>query len=235
MIRTTRTSQDGFTLIELLVVVAIIAILAALLLPALQKARDSAKGTVCVNNLRQLVLIQTMYASDYDDRLIPVSQAGGGLGENWPSKMAAMKLLNQSLYALDTTSYYANNYSGAKVVPPLLYCPSDPWGTKMFDAGNGTWHGATYSQFVDVFGWPGAGSPLPPAWQFWARLSEVAKQPWYMERDTGRGGREGWRYEEYDSSWVVIAARNHRGGRNVAWGDGHVQFLHAGELLVLPP
>lgn len=76
-------NRSAFTLIELLVVVAIIAVLASLLLPALGRARAKALGTSCGGNQKQVFLAMTMYADEHDDFLPPNGSKLNNIRQYW--------------------------------------------------------------------------------------------------------------------------------------------------------
>ena len=81
-----KSKNDGnsrFTLIELLVVVAVIAILVAMLMPALSKAKDLANRTVCISNLKQLGTALHIYANKHNGWLPPFHDSSSGAYTNW--------------------------------------------------------------------------------------------------------------------------------------------------------
>jgi prepilin-type N-terminal cleavage/methylation domain-containing protein len=84
--------KAGFTLVELLVVIAIIALLMAILIPALNRAREQGKRVVCLSNLRQLMLAWILYADDNDDLII------NGDTEEYTYMYAAGRAFNDSHY-----------------------------------------------------------------------------------------------------------------------------------------
>jgi len=96
----------GFTLIELLVVIAIIAILAAILFPVFAKAREKARQTSCLNNVKQMSLAILQYAQDYDEKMMPRYYTG----YNW-DKQIAPYIKNTQIFMCPSTNAYSYGYA----------------------------------------------------------------------------------------------------------------------------
>jgi len=102
----------AFTLIELLVVISIIALLIAILMPALNKAREQATGSVCLGNQKNLMLAYIMYADENDDRVV-----GGYASESQTANLACN--YQWAYYPQDDDGFPADKYGG--IIPTLQY------------------------------------------------------------------------------------------------------------------
>jgi len=115
-------SKKGFTLIELLVVIAIIGILAAILLPALARAREAARRASCANNLKQCGLSMKMYAGEHNGDFPPVAWwLGSGEDCNANPVSSTSNITGRFFYGFDVDEMYPDYFSD----PAVLVCPSD--------------------------------------------------------------------------------------------------------------
>ena len=213
--KSARSGRAAFTLIELLVVIAIIAILAAMLLPALASAKELAKKTACLSNLRQLSLAEVMFVDEHEGRHYPRTRS--------------------PFWVVGLRDYF--------VEPKVLVCPSDPsqgrtsstYGTNdlphsfIINAWNDYFLAVlSPAEFQNVYMGTRATEGLPegvilePSETILFGEKVADRSHWYMDFTQGHGndfemieqGRHGRGPNQHSS-----------GGSNFAFCDGSARYL----------
>jgi prepilin-type N-terminal cleavage/methylation domain-containing protein len=203
-----RPRGHAFTLIELLVVVAIMSILMAMLLPALGKAKESAKGSACANSQSQLLAMAQSYAADYNGNLLVYASGAG----SWNTLLLSLGYAKEASFplcasaapfkykaSLGSSAYgvcmWPNSYTG--------YVKSPFW----LDFANGAYNIKTYS------------SQAPSAQLFFAdSVCRLSSLPLYY----GKQYSVLWNIGNcFDSSSQACPQTRHGGFAKTVYADGH--------------
>ncbi len=196
-----KKGKRNFTLIELLVVIAIIAILASLLLPALNKAKGKAKQSSCLNNMKQLNLGFVYYSQDYS--CLPCSH---------DSRCPGMSVGSDAFWHSWDTKLYNNNYIPCKESPTrMLRCPADI--TPEFTAWGDAWKKLKRSYSMNV------SLDLKKA----GKIRNASKKILLAERhDRGNLKDGGYVYGIYNEQAHDVTYA-HGKNANYLFSDGHVE------------
>ncbi|HWQ90107.1 MAG TPA: prepilin-type N-terminal cleavage/methylation domain-containing protein [Clostridia bacterium] len=228
------TKRRGFTLIELLVAVAIIAILAAMLLPALAGAKARGQGTACLNNLRQLSLAWTMYTDDARD-VMPYNlgsseirnKVATGVFENWTSSIMSWELDPDNTNTVLLTRGGIGPYAGSARV---YRCPNDSVVSDI-QAGQG-WSARVRSISMNAmigdageFSRSGANVNNPHYRQFFklTQIPEPAQIFVFVEEHPDSINDGYFINKFYTARWMDLPASWHQGAANLTFADGHAE------------
>lgn len=207
----------AFTLLEILITIAIIAILSSMLLPALQKAREMGRQTVCSNNLKQLGAAFMLYIQDWDGFFPPcISETGDIIV--WPQYLASY--IKPGLSTPCTLGEWQDNFCIFETTwvikkNTIFRCPSHRI------EGNGYWWGS--------YGYHSFASASEGTFPYYLGLQKISRVKFpskcFLLTD--------WDNASIDSiprlQWDVPetqrqADQRHRGGLNVLFVDGHVEW-----------
>jgi len=200
--------RKGFTLIELLVVIAIIAILAAILFPVFAKAREKARQSSCLSNMKQFGVAILSYAQDYDEQLVMYYRYNPyQINLRWWGNMIQP---------------YLKNYQ-------LLVCPSGSWpyGSVLLMAGDPNPLICSYA--IPAIGNDASHAVTPTLWQLGLAGIQAPAETIIVAESVGS---EIYTAGTWDYHLVDIigfgtnckVARRHNDGFNTTFLDGHAKW-----------
>ncbi len=237
--------RKGFTLVELLVVIAIIALLVAILLPALSRAKEQARSTVCVAHIKGLILAQYTYATDSQGKFPPHYT-------QFPSWVKEDAALPRTLWGENVRDILDDDIPGEMTIcphyagragDPVLAAPDNYWpdGSEQWGAWN-TDAPHVYLSYMWFTNWTGWGPIRLNSTLEFAR----GEAPWPSEQDEGTASaamiahRAGADIDNWDLGTLKpdsIPTKGHGamegGGRYenpVGYGDGHVEMNSGSDI-----